>query len=148
LQDPNNSVEQSVQTRDGFHMSSGEPPLPPSARPTRRSAVLSAIQPSSSLAPPNPFPGLRSNLTLSQMTFRNTLAVDGQNTVAPPRATEDGQQVDFPELDEPPKPSPVESVPEDQDEMPKPKRPAGKLYGRSLIDNLEDRKIQMRSKQR
>ena len=30
----------------------------------------------------------------------------------------------------------------------KPHRPAGKLYGKSLIDDLESRKAQMRSKQR
>ena len=62
-----------------------------------------------------------------------------------PRATEDGEQVMVEELPKeetlpPPSPPPEEDL--------KAKRPAGKLYGKSLIDDLENRKAQMRSKQR
>ena len=93
---------------------------------------------------PNP----RASLTLSQLTFRNTLLVDGQRDVAYAdmdsrlqRATEDGQQVE-----EEPEPEP--DIPIVEDEPTGPKRPAGKLYGRSLIDDLEARKAEMRGKQR
>jgi hypothetical protein len=96
---------------------------------------------------PNP----RMNLSLSQLTFRNTLLVGGQRDVAyddidggMARATEDGQQIYL----EPPvieNPTPEFTPMEDPSV---PSRPAGKLYGKSLIDDLESRKANMRSKQR
>lgn len=134
--------------RDGFHLSTDGPPLPPGARSARdrnaSSVFLDAVPIASNSFTPNP----RMNLSTSQMIFRNTLKVDGERdpTYADidrdlPRATEEGQQV-F--LDPPPEdviPIPAE------DDYP-PGRPAGKLYGKSLIDDLESRKAVMRSKQR
>ncbi|KAK0230790.1 hypothetical protein IW262DRAFT_1445119 [Armillaria fumosa] len=134
--------------RDGFHLSTDGPPLPPGARSARdrkaTSVFLDAVPIASNSFTPNP----RMNLSTSQMIFRNTLKVDGERdpTYADidrdlPRATEEGQQV-F--LDPPPEdviPIPAE------DDYP-PGRPAGKLYGKSLIDDLESRKAVMRSKQR
>jgi hypothetical protein len=93
------------------------------------------------------------NLSLSQMTFRNTLHIGGQRdpysevATGLPRATEDGEQIEFeppevPANDNPPPVSPSTAMGADQT------RPAGKLFGKSLIDDLEIRKVQMRSKQR
>ena len=59
------------------------------------------------------------------------------------RATEDGQQIEEPE----PEPEPQAPVPV-VEEPNGPRRPAGKLYGKSLIDDLEARKAEMRGKQR
>ena len=79
--------------------------------------------------------------------------MDGQRDVAYTdieghlkRATEEGEQIhDEPE----PEPEPEPEIPIVQVEEPTgPKRPAGKLYGRSLIDDLEARKAHMRGKQR
>lgn len=77
--------------------------------------------------------------------------VDGQRDIAYsdldtplPRATEDGEQVqlEIPEEEEvPPTEVPLDSI------IPA-GRPAGKLYGKSLIDDLESRKAAMKSKQR
>jgi len=82
------------------------------------------------------------------MTFRNTLGLgaegDGYISADLPRATEDGQQIT---LDDDGSDQPQTSVPPDVDDL-KGARPAGKLYGKSLIDDLEDRKAKMRSKQR
>jgi hypothetical protein len=90
---------------------------------------------------PNP----RLNMTLSQLTFRNNLMVGGQRDPAfvdidgeLSRATEDGEQIEFP----------AEEVIETETANEKPYRPAGKLYGKSLIDDLETRKAEMRGKQR
>src|SRR5262245_38084328 len=78
------SVPEPVKPRDGFQLSTNGPPLPPGARSGRRSsALLSAFEvpsnldipaPSSNLLTPNP----RMSLTLSQLTFRNSLMVGGQ----------------------------------------------------------------------
>jgi hypothetical protein len=93
---------------------------------------------------PNPL----SDLTPSQQLFRNTLAVDGRFDTFPddlPRAIEDGEQAQlYPEELEPEEPPPSPPLPDTSI----PKRPPGKLYGKSLIDDLESRKAQMRSKQR
>jgi hypothetical protein len=132
--------------RDGFQLSTDGPPLPANARTTRRSSiVMSALVPSSSNSQ---IAGSQSGLSLSQMTFRNTLAVEGQNrmsTLGLPIATEDGQQIEF--LDPPP-PEPIAVVVDEAEQTPEVKRAAGKLYGRSLMDNLEARKAEMRSKTR
>ncbi|CAK5262693.1 unnamed protein product [Mycena citricolor] len=135
----------SAQSRDGF-LSSVDPPLPPGARSTRRG---SALDPSpSNLFTPNP----RANLTLSQLTFRNTLMVDGQRDVTYqdidgdiPRAMEDGVQM---QLTAPPPEFPEEPQLMPPSEDHKPAKPAGKLFGKSLIDDLESRKLEMKSKQR
>ncbi|KAJ7591082.1 hypothetical protein C8J56DRAFT_552223 [Mycena floridula] len=136
-------------TKDGFHISTDGPPLPPGARSARRSSGFldDNLNPiSSNSFTPNP----RMNLSLSQLTFRNTLLVGGQRDVAYsdidqgiPRATEDGQQIQINlEVVEAPQ-EPVLT-----DDPNKLNRPAGKLFGRSLIDDLESRKLEMRTKQR
>ena len=124
---------------------------------------MDLLSPPTSLSPhssggeyftPNP----RANLTLSQLTFRNTLMVDGQRDVAYKDiddhlrwASEEGEQAQLPEL-QPPTVEVTEVEATDADEYEiikkKEKRPPGKLYGRSLIDDLEARKIEMKSKQR
>jgi len=67
-----------------------------------------------------------------------------------PRVMKDGEQVKFEESEgeESPVPASIPLPP-----VPPPteidiKRPAGRLYGRSLIDNLEHRKVEMRQKAR
>ncbi|KAJ7228673.1 hypothetical protein GGX14DRAFT_414202 [Mycena pura] len=143
-----------TQTRDGF-LSSADPPLPPGARSTRRSsAAFSTLDPSSAPTPSNLFtPNPRMDLSLSQLTFRNTLLVGGQRDVTYadidvnlPRAVEDGEQVQqtFPLTEDETMPQSV-VPPEDTS---KPSRPAGKLFGKSLIDDLESRKAEMRMKKR
>lgn len=133
--------------REGFQFSADGPPLPPGARSTRRGSTfgdLNAVPIASNSFTPNP----RMNLTLSQMTFRNTLKVDGHEAAYTdgadlPRATEEGQQVDLdPTI---PEDTPVDLVTDDYGQ---PGRPPGKLFGKSLIDDLEARKAHMRSKQR
>lgn len=132
-------------------------PLPPGARSMRRtSTTLSMLDPNPGLVASNSFtPNPRSTLSLSQLTFRNNLVVDGQRDPAYAdieghlrRATEDGEQVE--ELPEPePEPAPPTPAPEIViDPADRSKRPAGKLFGRSLIDDIEARKAEMRSKQR
>ncbi|KAJ6515929.1 hypothetical protein C8R45DRAFT_223821 [Mycena sanguinolenta] len=150
------STSQTRETRDGF-LASADPPLPPGARSARRSTTsFHAVDPSSSAPPtasnlftPNP----RMNLTLSQLTFRNTLLVGGQRDVTYadidgtlPRATEDGEQVQetTPLVEDEVIP---QIVPPSEDQL-KPGRPPGKLFGKSLIDDLESRKAEMRSKSR
>ncbi|KAK0206539.1 hypothetical protein DFS33DRAFT_1381651 [Desarmillaria ectypa] len=135
--------------RDGFHLSTDGPPLPPGARSARdrkaSSVFLDAVPIASNSFTPNP----RMNLSTSQMIFRNTLKVDGERdpTYADidrdiPRATEEGQQVFL----DPPPDDATPGIPA-EDAYP-PGRPAGKLYGKSLIDDLENRKAVMRKKQR
>ncbi|KAF8195937.1 hypothetical protein K438DRAFT_1826764 [Mycena galopus ATCC 62051] len=147
----------STPQRDGFS-ASVDPPLPPGARSARRSTTsFHALDPSSSSAPPtasNLFtPNPRMNLTLSQLTFRNTLLVGGQRDVTYadidgtiPRAMEDGEQVQqmTPQIEEEAIP---QTVAPSEDQL-KPGRPPGKLFGKSLIDDLESRKAEMRTKQR
>lgn len=136
--------------REGFQLSTDGPPLPPGARSARRtSATLSTIQPS----PPNPSNSFTPNplitLSLSQLTFRNTLPIGGQRSSSYmegnlPRATEDGDQAQL----EAPEPEDLQTpVLQDVEDF-KAGHPAGKLYGKSLIDDLEIRKAHMRSKQR
>lgn len=143
----------SPSSRDGFLLSTDGRPLPPGARTMgrRASSTLSMLEPSGSETPaasnlftPNP----RMSLTLSQLTFRNTLMVDGSRDVAYAdiesrlkRATEDGEQI-LPEAEPEPVPTVVVDAPPDRS------RPPGKLLGRSLIDDLEHRKAVMKGKQR
>ncbi|KAF8272048.1 hypothetical protein EI94DRAFT_1718894 [Lactarius quietus] len=157
LQGQGTSAPTNEQTREGFEITTDGPPLPHGARSNagRRlssAGVLgnppaSAVPVASNSFTPNP----RANLTLSQLTFRNTLMVGGQRDVAYTdidtglrRATEDGEQIveEFPE-EEPARPvTVVVDEPEGAGRLP------GKLYGRSLVDELEHRKATMRSKQR
>ncbi|TFK55690.1 hypothetical protein OE88DRAFT_1652114 [Heliocybe sulcata] len=138
-----------LRSKEGFELSTDGRPLPPGARAARRA---SAMPIASNSFTPNP----RMSLSLSQLTFRNTLMVDGQRDVAYddieenlPRATEDGQQVVLPTpVLEEPVPTAMTVVTEPEPEADKPRRAAGKLYGKSLIDDLEERKAVMRGKQR
>ena len=129
--------------RDGFQISKDGPPLPPGARSASRrlSTNLDAVPNPGNSFIPNP----TADLSYAQRMFRNTLAggaLDGESAL--PKATEDGEKVEF------------DPIPSGEDEdllygisgQPKPKRPAGKLYGKSLIDDLEARKQAMRNKQR
>ncbi|RDB22575.1 hypothetical protein Hypma_010213 [Hypsizygus marmoreus] len=131
--------------RDGFQLSTDGPPLPPGARSARRaSAVLESPPIASNSFTPNAVAGL----SLSQLTFRNTLRIGDQRDSyiegGLPRATQDGEQAI---LDIEPDEPPIPVTPELEDAF-KTSRPAGKLYGKSLIDDLENRKAQMRNKQR
>lgn len=143
-----------MQVTEGFQLSVDGPPLPPAARTNRRaSSTLSMLNPSSSgLVASNSFtPNPRLDLSLSQLTFRNTLMVGGQRDVAYadidnalPRATEDGVQV-HPDLSDEIVDVPVSGTVVVEEGK---RRPPGKLYGKSLIDDLEMRKAEMRGKQR
>ena len=148
-----NVVAPSAVAREGFEISTDGPPLPQEARSNRLSSVGLLGNASGSAAPiaSNSFtPNPRAGLTLSQLTFRNTLMVGGQRDVSymdlesgVRRATEDGEQVTE-ELPEEEPARPVTVIVEE----PESSRPPGKLYGRSLVDELEHRKAVMRSKQR
>ncbi|KAH7914370.1 hypothetical protein BJ138DRAFT_1000346 [Hygrophoropsis aurantiaca] len=154
----------SAKPRPGFQLSTDGPPLPPGARTAPRpSTTYSSYDTSSVPVASNSFtPNPRSNLTLSQLAFRNTLIVGGQRDVAYadidrhlPRAANEGEQAQFEIPEEEPEPVDVATSlggaltsPPIEDDIPEVKRPAGKLYGRSLIDNLEHRKLEMRNKQR
>ncbi|KXN90241.1 hypothetical protein AN958_04032 [Leucoagaricus sp. SymC.cos] len=135
--------------RDGFTLSKDGPPLPPGARTSRRMSVLLGSPDTQPPIASNSFtPNPMNDLTYAQRLFRNTLAVDGQFDVFSddlPRATEEGEQAQFfppePEIEEP-----LASPPALEPSVVK--RPPGKLYGKSLIDDLESRKAQMRNKQR
>ncbi|KAG1768221.1 hypothetical protein EDD22DRAFT_873430 [Suillus occidentalis] len=136
------------------------PPLPPGARSANRSStsLTNYMAPASAPIASNSFtPNPRASLTLSQLAFRNTLVVGGQRDIAYsdidrrlPRAMKDGEQAKFEEPEEEESPVPVSIPlppvpPPTETEM---KRPAGKLYGRSLIDNLEHRKAEIKQKAR
>jgi hypothetical protein len=137
--------------RDGFLLSKDGPPLPPGARSARRSSVtLSIIEATPPVASNSFTPNPLASLSLSQMTFRDTLPTGTQRYSAYmdrslPRATQDGEQVNIEVTVPEEEHIPVSSSLEDPSN---PRRPAGKLYGKSLIDDLESRKAQMRSKQR
>jgi hypothetical protein len=141
----------SDQFRDGFLLSKDGPPLPPGARSARRSSItLSMIDATPPVASNSFTPNPLASLSLSQMTFRDTLPSGTQMHSAYtdrsfPRATQDGEQVQL-EVTTPDE----EHIPELPvlEDPSKPRRPAGKLYGKSLIDDLESRKAQMRNKQR
>ncbi|KIM22532.1 hypothetical protein M408DRAFT_332899 [Serendipita vermifera MAFF 305830] len=117
--------------RDGYIESTDAIPLPPGAKTGRTSMYGNG-------------PGMnpRSSMTLSQLTFRNSLMVGGKRDPAYVdlennlrRAEREGEIIEQ-EVDPEPEPEDV------------PLRGAGKLYGRSLIDDLEARKAQLKSKNR
>jgi len=128
--------------REGFHLTSDGPPLPPGAKAGSKSAFTI---PDGSPFTPNP----GSSLSLAQLTFRPTLYENEEGgysdlSTRMPRATEEGEQVQEPE-------SPVGEGPPIVDVMPdnsRNSRGPGKLYGRSLIDDLENRKAEIRGKRR
>jgi hypothetical protein len=137
--------------REGFEITADGPPLPHGARSNSGNRLTSgglgnapgSVPVASNSFTPNP----RANLTLSQLT----LMVGGQRDVAYAdidtdlrRATEDGEQI----VDEVLKEEPARPVTVVVDEPEGNNRPPGKLYGRSLVEVLEQRKAVMRSKQR
>ena len=136
-----------TRAHSGFQISTDGPPLPPAARSSRL-----GIPVASNSFTPNP----RASLSLSQLAFRNTLVVGGQRDIAYsdidrhfPRALKDGEQAYFEiEEEESPVPSSIPLPPVPPTAELEIRRPAGKLYGRSLIDNLEHRKLEMRQKAR
>ena len=135
-----NARPPSPTARDGFQLSRDGPPLPAGARAVRKSMTLEELPPS------NPFtPNSRASLSLAQLTFRSGLH-DQDNGYSEhpgmPRATTEGEQarVSSPEPEE----IPVVAVPEEK----KDRRGPGKLYGKSLIDDLEARKAKIRGKRR
>ncbi|KAI0701812.1 hypothetical protein BC835DRAFT_178563 [Cytidiella melzeri] len=147
--------------RDGFQITQDGPPLPAAARSNARNSVMDLLSPPLSNSStggggyftPNP----RASLTLSQLTFRNSLMVDGQRDVAYTdiderlqRAKEEGEQVQVPDVQSihPQMPTLEVTDADEFEQMKKDRRPAGKLYGKSLIDDLEARKAEMKGKQR
>ncbi|KAL4242046.1 hypothetical protein ABKN59_000583 [Abortiporus biennis] len=151
-------LQQNVQTstpepaREGFVISSDGPPLPPGAKTTtgRAMSMLDPITAGAPIASNAFIPNPRMSMTLSQLTFRNNLMVDGERDVAYAdiedhlkRATEDGQQIEELPEPEPERPSTIIV-----DEPGGRGRPAGKLFGKSLIDDLEARKAEMKGRQR
>ncbi|KAJ7638798.1 hypothetical protein FB45DRAFT_1023562 [Roridomyces roridus] len=155
LQPTSGALPTSSSQREGF-LSSADPPLPPGARSVRRpSSTFNPNDPTTAPVPGNLFtPNPRMNLSLSQLTFRNTLLVGGQRDVTYadidsdlPRALEDGVQIEqtlpLPETESLPQ---IVTPAEDQSRPAA--RPPGKLFGKSLIDDLESRKAEMRTKQR
>ena len=127
--------------RDGFQLSRDGPPLPAGARAMPKSMAFE------DLPPPNPFtPNSRASLSLAQLTFRGGLHTEDagySENLGVPRATQDGEQARLPspELDE----IPVIAAPPEEK---KDRRGPGKLYGKSLIDDLEARKVELRGKRR
>lgn len=144
-----------AQVRDGFMLSTDGPPLPPGAlSSTRRNSMMAALDSANKLPiasnsfTPNPL----MNLSLSQMTFRNTLHIGGMRDPYSdvigglPTAAQEGEQVEFDaseaqiNVNALPVSGPTTAGLDN--------RAPGKLFGKSLIDDLEMRKSQMRSKQR
>jgi hypothetical protein len=96
-------------------------------------------------------------MTLSQLTFRNTLMVDGQRDVTYRDmedqlnlkwATEEGEQAAMDLPNESTTMLPTMEITDADAEGSRGKRPPGKLYGKSLIDDLVSRKAEMKGKQR
>ena len=125
--------------REGFEDTTGARPMPPGAKTTgpRPVSTLFGAGEQGIGFTPNP----RSSMSLAQLTFRNTLMVGGERDVAfadiesnLQRAEEEGVQID------------LGLVPEEGPELPR--RAPGKLYGHSLMDELEARKNQLKGKQR
>ena len=138
------------QVPEGFQLTTIGPPLPPGAKSTGR--AVSQLMPSSVSGVNYPVgsdeftPNPRISLSLSQLTFRNSLMVGGQRDVAYEdiegglrRAREDGEQI-IQEED-------IEEEIAEEKKQAQGKAP-GKLYGRSLMDELEARKEKLKSKQR
>lgn len=143
-----------TQVRDGFMLSTDGPPLPPGALSTRRNSMMAALDSANKLPiasnsfTPNPL----MNLSLSQMTFRNTLHIGGMRDPYSdvigglPTAAQEGEQVEFDaseaQIDDNALPVSGTTTAGLENRLP------GKLFGKSLIDDIEMRKAQMRSKQR
>ncbi|CAG7848361.1 SubName: Full=Uncharacterized protein {ECO:0000313/EMBL:CCA71681.1} [Serendipita indica DSM 11827] len=120
--------------REGFQDSTDSRPLPPGAKTVGASTYGTGGN-----------HNYRSSMTLSQLTFRNSLMVGGQRDPSfvdlerhLRRAEHEGEMIQ------------QEMEPELELALEEPMGPRapGKLYGRSLIDDLEARKAQLKSKQR
>jgi hypothetical protein len=138
--------------RDGFHITKDGPPLPPGAKSASRSTVLMSVQPEGLVASNSFTPNPRASLSLAQLTFRSTLhsgsneAGYSESVYGLPRATEEGEQVqEVGLLAEEEAPVVVQTQLENES---RPGRVPGKLFGRSLIDDLESRKAVIRGKRR
>jgi hypothetical protein len=138
-QQPQQPIGPPRMIREGFEDTTGARPMPPGAKttgPRPVSTMFGAGEQGIGFTP-NP----RSSMSLAQLTFRNALMVGGERDVAfadieanLQRAEEEGVQVDLGIVpEEPPEP---------------PRRAPGKLYGHSLMDELEVRKNQLKGKQR
>lgn len=131
--------------RPGFLVSKDGPPLPPGAKTERPGprplSTMGMSQSYQDPSPSNPFlPNPRQSLTLSQLTFRNTLMKDASLAdIGLKKAAAEGEKV-------------TQEVLEEEEEEPvvkgPPERAPGRLYGTSLIDSLEERKAMLRSKKR
>ena len=136
-----NARPPSPTVRGGFQLSRDGPPLPAGARAVRKSMAFEE------LPPPNPFtPNSRASLSLAQLTFRSGLLTNDvgySENVPIPRATMDGEQARLPSPE--PEEIPTIAVPPEEK---KDRRGPGKLYGKSLIDELEARKAVVRGKRR
>ena len=135
-----NARPPSPTVRDGFQFSRDGPPLPAGARAVRKSMTLEEL-------PPNPFtPNSRATLSLAQLTFRSglhTQDIGYSESVGIPFATTDGEQARLPSPE--PEEIPIVNAPPEEK---KDRRGPGRLYGKSLIDDLEARKAEMRGKRR
>ena len=141
LQDSDqNARPPSPTVRDGFQLSRDGPPLPAGARAVRKSMAFEEL-------PPNPFtPNSKATLSLAQLTFRSGLHTEDNGYSehsGMPRATADGEQARLPSPE--PEDIPIVAAPPEEK---KDRRGPGKLYGKSLIDDLEARKAQIRGKRR
>lgn len=120
--------------RDGFFQSEdGGIPLPPGSKTEARPGIR-PLGPSTSYNP-------RISMSLSQLTFRQSLMVGGARDPSYADidrglrvAMNDGEQ--------------VEQEWSEEEEPDRELRPPGKLYGKSLIDDLEARKATLKGKQR
>lgn len=138
-QQPQQPTKPSRMIREGFEDTTGARPMPPGAKTTgpRPGSTMFGAGEQGIGFTPNP----RSSMSLAQLTFRNTLMVGGERDVAfadieenLQRADEEGVQID------------LGLIPEEGPELPR--RAPGKLYGHSLMDELEARKNQLKGKQR
>ncbi|KAI5123404.1 hypothetical protein M0805_006110 [Coniferiporia weirii] len=143
-------------TRDGFLDSTDGRPMPPGARTSRLSMLVPPTSDNVPIAANSFTPNPRLSLSTSQLLFRNNLVVDGQRDVAYNdidgklrRAQEEGEKVtiELTEVKEEEQPPIVPNTLPLAEET-KSSRPPGKLFGRSLIDDLEARKAEMRGKRR
>ncbi|KZP00126.1 hypothetical protein CALVIDRAFT_322798 [Calocera viscosa TUFC12733] len=140
LQDEQNAAPLSP-GRGGFVHSKDGPPLPPGAKVERPGPrPLSSMTLSKSYDPSNAQSmhlNPRQSLTLSQLTFRNSLMNDvSYMDMGLRRAVLDGEKVT------------VEMEEEEMEPVLRGDKAPGALYGRSLIDDLEARKAALRGRQR
>ncbi|CED85519.1 hypothetical protein [Phaffia rhodozyma] len=140
--DPNSAARVSVDSRPGF-VQVEEKPFPADfTRPRQLGRATSFVSSAAALAIPN------NRLSLAQKTFRASLVVDGKRPASfLGGALEEGEKASL-------RPEDTDETEEDilakqwmarqEDDY----RAPGQLYGRSLIEVLEERKAALKSKQR